>query len=503
MTNPLENLWPPPQHVTLGNRFQTPDVIQWEQLPNIPSCHDDDMLFDIHKKNTVSPMTASWHIVPGSTKPQGYELSIHPQAIRITANDSIGLSYAMQTLHQLLAHFQKWGHWAHVEIADHPNYTQRSVMLDLGRSTFNMPTLKRVVRLLHRLKLNQLHLHLYDDELCGLRFENLPFGSENPFALSLHELSQLIQYAQAHHVQIAPELEGWGHVGSLTYHRPDLDGGSGMYNGSSFLIGSKMFALMHQLVQQVAAILPRQAVIHMGLDEARWYPDPNLPDTFGPSDMIEKYHQMLKEIGQTQDKQFTMRLWADHAGHHVPDHLLDQVIVEPWQYWANRKTDIEEKVHGYSHTPRCRWMAGAGTSLAQHRGSYLATRHWCQTAIDSPNVQGINMTLWGTNDLESRFVSLFAGAGFSWNAHPTLPWADTDDSEDFDRHLFPILHEWRGLYPDVHPQQLIADRGPLVHQGLYLYGPQHGQPVAPTVLRAQTTSGHDFLAEGQNATLES
>ena len=80
-------------------------------------------------------------------------------------------------------------------------------MVDMGRSAFSLSMLKRIVRILMRLKMNQLHLHLYDDELCGLKFDNLPFGEENPFAITINELAELVEYASQYHIEIVPELK--------------------------------------------------------------------------------------------------------------------------------------------------------------------------------------------------------------------------------------------------------------------------------------------------------
>ena len=169
------------------------------------------------------------------------------------------------------------GTWPEDMIRDRPAFRKRAFMADLGRSVYPLPMLKRIVRILHRLKMNQLHLHLYDDELCGLRFEGLPFGQDNPFALSMDELAELVRYARAHQVEIVPELEAWGHVGSLVHHRKHLSGGEGMYRCSSFLVCEESFSLIRELVSLVAAVMPEKYTIHLGLDAANWFLGRDMP----------------------------------------------------------------------------------------------------------------------------------------------------------------------------------------------------------------------------------
>jgi hypothetical protein len=49
------------------------------------------------------------------------------------------------------------------------------------------------------------------------------------------------------------------------------------------------------------------------------------------------------------------------------------------------------------------------------------------------------------------------------------------------------VYEWQGTFRDAFPGDIWGDRGPLVVTGVYLWGPNHGQPVADTL------KGHDDL----------
>ncbi|MBL4576055.1 MAG: family 20 glycosylhydrolase, partial [Opitutaceae bacterium] len=362
-------------------------------------------------------------------------------------------------------------------------------MVDLGRTVFSLSMLKRTIRILHRLKMNQLHVHLYDDELCGLRFDGFPFGKDNPYALSMDDISELIHYAHEYHIEIIPELEAWGHVGSLVYHHKELRGGDGMYNGSSFLVCKEMFTLMRSLIPQVVQIMPDKTTIHLGLDEANWFLGPDMPEDYSPSDMVERYYNILQEIGKEQGKDLTLRLWADHAGRPIPKHIQHNIIIEPWQYWQSNYQSIDNSITKYSGEEKMRWMAGAGISSGQYRGAYHATRYWCQQAAQSPNVDGINITFWCTNDLEGKFIGLFAGAYYTWNPSPPTGFSEIENYEDYELKVFPIMIWWQNKFRDGNPDQLRKDRGPLVHIGYYLWGEKHGQPVSPEGPEAKTLSG--------------
>ncbi|MBN1543339.1 family 20 glycosylhydrolase, partial [candidate division KSB1 bacterium] len=220
--------------------------------------------------------------------PEGYVLHIDRQGIQVLADTPEARFYAIQTLYQVLA-FSWYGtdflypwetpvlpdavqkrYLPALTIRDYPRYEKRGLMLDLGRAVFTTDAIKRIIRLMAQLKLNTLHLHLYDDEIGGYRFETLPLGSENPLALSKTDLLDLIAYADDYYIQIMPELESWGHVKSVIYHYPELYGGPGMYGGASFAIGEKTFDLLEKMYGEIADCLPDTATIHVGLDEAIW-----------------------------------------------------------------------------------------------------------------------------------------------------------------------------------------------------------------------------------------
>jgi len=491
----LEWLWPYPQEIDLKGKFRAPTELILQGAPPPHSFNED---FNSLQSIKISENSDTYPLKlkqdDSTLQPEEYNLVLTESGGTISSGDPAGLSYGIQTLQQIIS-LSRGGFWPEVEINDRPSYRKRCFMLDMGRSIFPLPMLKRIIRILHRLKMNQLHLHLYDDELCGLRFDGLPFGKDNPYAMSMADFAELIQYAQSYQIEIVPELEAWGHVGSIVYHKKNLRGGDGMYNGSSFLICEETFTLMKEIISQVVKVMPNKATIHLGLDEAKWFLGPEMPEDYTPSNMVEHYYNILQEIGKEQNKELTLRLWADHAGRPVPEHIQDNVIIEPWQYWQAKYDSIDEAIAKYSGNKNMRWMAGTGVSVGQPRGAFHATRYWSKQAQQSTNIDGINITFWGTNDLESKFIGLFSGAYYTWNSSPPTSFAEIDDYEDYDRNVFPIMHWWQAKFRDAFPDDLQKDRGPIVHMGYYLWGKKHGHPVSPEGIEANTLFGHDFINE--------
>ncbi len=134
-------------------------------------------------------------------QPESYELVSTETGVTIYAKTASGEFYGTQTLYQILA-FSYWGsnmldisckpleknamemkYIPLLSIKDEPQLELRSFMIDLGRATFPLPYIKRIIRIMAHLKMNMLHLRLYDDELNGFRFQTLPLGQENPYAM--------------------------------------------------------------------------------------------------------------------------------------------------------------------------------------------------------------------------------------------------------------------------------------------------------------------------------
>ncbi len=496
MMKRFEKLWPYPQEIRVEEEFNAPCAIKLTCGVHLPS----GLAAELEAAGRLPVKESSEYRIEIKIdhefpRPEGYRLLMDEAQITLTARSRAGIYYGSQTLLQILNLLRGSSRWPRLTIEDYPSYAKRCFMVDMGRSVFSLSYLKRIVRILARLKMNQLHLHLLDDELCGIRFEGLPFGQENPYAISIDELAELVRYAGRHHVEIVPEIESWGHVGSVVYHRPELRGGEGMYHGSSFLICEETFKLVEQMVEQTAGALPRRGTIHFGLDEAKWFPGPELRADFSPADLVRRYYEILQTVGDRLGKNLTMRLWADHGGRPVPEEIQSNVIIEPWQYWNANPSDMDEAIVRYSGEGKPAWMMGAGQSMAQFRGAFHATRYWCKKAIESPNVQGVNITLWGWNDLDEKLITLFAGAYFAWNPRSPVEFVHSEDYETFDRHVFPVMHWWQTHFPESRPDHIWSDRGPLVYNGYYLWSKDHGRPVAPTVPLANTLYGHDFLNE--------
>ncbi|WP_299003704.1 family 20 glycosylhydrolase [uncultured Shewanella sp.] len=104
-------------------------------------------------------------------KQQGYTLTISSEeGIKVTATTDQGLFYGEQTLKQILYAAKQRALMTGqfklpiLRITDYPEYDYRGLMLDVTRHFQTVETVKKVIDSMSLLKLNNLQLHLTDDE---------------------------------------------------------------------------------------------------------------------------------------------------------------------------------------------------------------------------------------------------------------------------------------------------------------------------------------------------
>ena len=169
-----------------------------------------------------------------SKKVQGdeaYELVVAPNGVTATAATTKGLFYAMQTLLQLLppqiesetaAQGITWTAPA-CQIQDKPRFAYRGTLLDVCRHFFGIEQLKKQIDILSMYKINNLHLHLTEDQGWRVEIKKYPkltevgawrtgeHGEKVGGFYTQEQLKDLVKYAQQRFVNIVPEFEMPGH----------------------------------------------------------------------------------------------------------------------------------------------------------------------------------------------------------------------------------------------------------------------------------------------------
>lgn len=186
---------------------------------------------------------------------EAYTLDITAEGVSITAADSTGFFYAIQTIKQLLPNAiygttpALTADWSLpiVAIQDQPNLGHRGFMLDVARHFFSKEEVKRILNIMASYKMNRFHWHLTDDQGWRIEIPEYPKlteigskrsasfvsagGSSNfmddteygeGYWFSLDDLKEIVKYAKDRNIEIIPEIDLPGHMVAAVASYPEL-----------------------------------------------------------------------------------------------------------------------------------------------------------------------------------------------------------------------------------------------------------------------------------------
>ena len=240
--------------------------------------------------------------------PEGYQLTITSEQVRLSAPTAAGLFYGVQTLLQLFppdvfaakpAAARDW-QVPCVEITDQPRFKWRGMLLDVSRHFFNKTEIEQLMDLLALHKLNVLQLHLTDDQgwrvpipkyprlievgawRKGIGFQldpkaSLAYGPDGRYGgyYRPEDIQELVAYAQARHITLVPEIEMPGHASAALAAYPEFSCNGGPFNtdmdggvfAGVFCPGrEETFQFLEGVLEEVMRLFPGQYV-HIGGDE--------------------------------------------------------------------------------------------------------------------------------------------------------------------------------------------------------------------------------------------
>ena len=228
-----------------------------------------------------------------TNNPEAYRLTIEKEEITLHAASAAGAFRGIQTLRQLipkqsnteLANYNIWT-IATGDIVDAPQFEYRSSMLDVSRHFFSVEDVKKYIDVLSYYKINNLHLHLTDDQGWRIEIKSWPKlteigaqtevgGGEGGF-YTQEEYTDIVNYAARRYMNIVPEIDMPGHTNAASLSYPILNGNgkelkpyTGIDVGFSTFDCRKdtVYAFIDDVIRELAALTPGP-YIHIGGDES-------------------------------------------------------------------------------------------------------------------------------------------------------------------------------------------------------------------------------------------
>lgn len=227
------------------------------------------------------------------TKDEQYRLEITPNRLGIQAGSVSGFFMAVHTLRQMMPLKGNRIVYPAITINDWPDFHWRGMLWDVGRHFFTKDEVKKYIQLLSYYKINKLHWHLTEDQGWRIEIKKYPKlteigawrieqdGTRYGGFYTQDEIREVVQFAQAHGIEVIPEIEMPGHSTAALAAYPGISCTGGPFEVANswgvfddvYCAGKETtFTFLEDVLDEVLALFP-SVFIHIGGDECpkiRW-----------------------------------------------------------------------------------------------------------------------------------------------------------------------------------------------------------------------------------------
>jgi len=361
--------------------------------------------------------------------PEGYRLTVSPQAVEIVSSAAAGAYYGVQTLRELIA--------AHGRtlpaciIDDGPAFRRRGVYLDCSRGKVpKVQTLKALVEQLARWKVNELQL--YVENVFTFRRHPAIGRGYSPF--TPEELLAVQDQCRLHHVRFVGSLASFGHFEKILAlpeysHLGEMPGFRGLAGGTTLCPADPgAIRLLSEMYDEFLPLFEADD-FNVCCDETWELGKGRSRRRAERAGVGRVYLDFLKKILRLCEKHGKrMNAWADIVLDHadlLPD-VPRSIVMLNWDYHPRGR-----------RIPRTGEIAGAGLPLVVCPGTNAWNSHGCRLEMGMKNIarfareglargaEGLLNTDWGDNGHRNMLaVSLHNdawGAANSWQPRRARP----------------------------------------------------------------------------------
>ncbi len=411
----------------------------------------------------------------GPNKPnlEGYEISVTGEQIIVTASGPAGLFYGVQTLIQLIGH-DKPPTIPCGRIEDSPDLPIRGIHVNLWSMTPTCKYLEEFIRRLSRFKINTILLE-YEDKFP---YEKHP-ALRHDLSLSKEQLESLLRTAKAHHIEVIPLVQSFGHLTYVLKHpeyahlaeQPDPDKNQMIPEAWQYCpLNPASFEMFKEMACEVMELHADSRFFHIGADETFHLGQCDrcreFAEKHGKSklfvDYVNKVGAFIKSKGKIpilwydyltnyprETEGLSRDLWimyweyrmggrsvpflrwagVEYSGREITDQVPEYVLDIFRPYWDEGAGEFPEKIKGF---PYIRYFQDKGFKVlgaARYQGDWRNrvpnTTAFCE-ALSEEGAEGMVNTHWpgrtlyplfysGGEPLEVSWLPILATAEASWS----------------------------------------------------------------------------------------
>lgn len=342
-------------------------------------------------------------VTPALGENESYTLTVTDSGAVLDAPTVIGALRGMQTLIQLVEGDRDGYYLPTVEIADHPRFPWRGLLVDVGRHFEPVSEIERTLDGMAAVKLNVLHWHLSEDQ--GFRVESKLFpklqamGSDGKY-YTQEQIRAVVAYAKDRGIRVVPEFDMPGHATSWFVGYPryasapgpyEIQRAFGVFDPTFDPTRESTYKFLDAFIGEMAHLFP-DAYWHIGGDETtgnQWRGNPRIV-------AFMKAHR-LADAGALQ-AYFNGRLekiLAAHGKHMVGwDEILHKGLPKNAviQSWRGQKFLGQAAQQGYSGILSAGFYLDHMQTAATH---YQVEPLQGLNGADSARVLGGEACMWG------------------------------------------------------------------------------------------------------------
>jgi len=381
----------PKQLVFTGEKITLDQSLSFVSNPTFPvaSAAAQTLLGNVLNNFIISPTVPSSGnsfqlITDQSIIGDAYQLSVTKGGIVIKAGNEAGAFWAIQSLKQYLWNSigglkQNSVVLAEIKIADQPKYSWRGFHLDVSRHFFTKDYILKIIDWLAYYKYNKFHLHLSDDQGWRIESKNFPLlntigswrifdhndsiclvkaQSDPTFIIdprfirqvngvtmyggyyTQQDIADICSYAQAHFIEIVPEIDMPGHLSAAINAYPQLSctGSTGWGSEFSYPLcpcSTGIYDFAYQIWDEVSSLFP-SSYVHIGADEVdqtTWQLSPACTDFMSANNILNttslQSYFVRKIENHLESKGKTAIAWDDVTDGKISSNLK----IMYWRDW--------------------------------------------------------------------------------------------------------------------------------------------------------------------------
>jgi hypothetical protein len=258
-----------------------------------------------------------------------YSITISSRGVRIDANTSTGLYYAVQTLRQLITGQGSQAALPVLELEDQPALPYRGVMMDFAHG--GLPTvdeIKRQIEFLARWKTNQYYF--YNEVSIAMEgYASLNYQA----SYTKEQIREIVGYARERHMDVIPFVAFYGHLHDLLKQEKYASLAIGKYGEELDPRNPKVQEVLRDWIKQYTQLFS-SPFVHVGFDET-WETN-RISQEVDSSIHSEQLWLQHLDFVQKEWKKYgkTVLAWTDMNSYY-PDILSKfpkEVIPVIWEY---------------------------------------------------------------------------------------------------------------------------------------------------------------------------